>query len=122
MLGRLGGAMIGSGRLTMRGAGSRTGAIRPPPRAPPRGARFDSEPALDVASASRRLPLSRAFSCARASLPGADFLGGGAAFLPGEDFFGGGADRLAAAGFFSAFLRGAGFLVAAFLVAAFLVA
>src|SRR5262245_9482764 len=121
MLGRLGGAMIGSGRLTMRGAGSRTGAIRPAPAArAPRVARLGREPDLDVASASRRFPLSRAFSCARASFPDAAFFGGGAAFLPGEDFFGGGADLLATTAFFSAFLRVAGFLVAALRVAGFL--
>src|SRR5262245_57451437 len=118
MLGRLGGAMIGSGRLTMRGAGSRTGAIRPAaePRGFDRRARLDSAPCLVVVSASRRPPASRPFgACSRESFPEADFFGTGAAFLvvaffcagaafflPAVAFFGGGADRRAAA-FFSVF-------------------
>src|SRR5262245_21766034 len=101
MLGRLGGAMIGSGSETMRGAGSRTGAIRPSrprPWVDPR-----REPAKLMASASRRLPPSRPFSGSRRSFPEADFFGGGAtfrfeggaAFLEGEGLFEAGTGRLA---------------------------
>src|SRR5512140_293528 len=109
MLGRLGGAMIGSGSETMRGAGSRTGATRPRPPA-----WLDPRRPVDLAgdSASRRLPPSRTLPAgSRRSFPGADFFGRGmgflfeigAAFLPGEDFFGAGAARLETGAFFSAF-------------------
>src|SRR5262245_46333575 len=98
MLGRLGGAMIGSGSETMRGAGSPTGATRPP--RPPAWA--DPRRPLGGGSASRRFPPSRPLaSGSRSSFPEAAFFGGGAGFRfeAGAAFFGEGKDRRTAAFF-----------------------